>query len=70
MHIGRLSNFNLISPIAGEVWYAASLLDALMLQGLAVFFFVFSALPYWHKLRYVLSRLKERGFADESVRLL
>src|SRR3954465_12478317 len=39
----------LISPNAGEIWYAASVLGAVLLFGLAVFFFVFGALPYWFK---------------------
>jgi tellurite resistance protein TehA-like permease len=40
---------NLISPNAGEIWYAASVMSGLMLFGLAVFFFVFGILPYWFK---------------------
>jgi len=40
----------LISPQAGEIWYASSVVCGLMLFGLAVFFFVFGALPYWFKL--------------------
>ncbi|KAF5388724.1 hypothetical protein D9757_004805 [Collybiopsis confluens] len=40
----------LISPTAGEIWYASSAMAALMLYGLAVFFFVFGILPYWFKL--------------------
>lgn len=45
-----LSARNLISPNAGEIWYAVSVLSALLLFGLAVFFFAFGALPYWFKL--------------------
>ncbi|EIN03552.1 hypothetical protein PUNSTDRAFT_146990 [Punctularia strigosozonata HHB-11173 SS5] len=41
---------NLVSPNAGEIMYACSALGALLLYGLAVFFFVFGALPYWFKL--------------------
>jgi tellurite resistance protein TehA-like permease len=41
---------NVISPIAGEVWYAASILAGMMLFGLAVFFFLFGLIPWWHKL--------------------
>ncbi|KAF8321246.1 hypothetical protein DL93DRAFT_1624708 [Clavulina sp. PMI_390] len=52
-----LPAFNLINPIAGEVWYAVSLLDALMLFGLAVFFFIFAALPYWFKLKKDLHQI-------------
>ncbi|CAE6426634.1 unnamed protein product [Rhizoctonia solani] len=41
---------NLVSPMAGEIFYGVSVLSALLLFGLAVFFFVFSVLPYWFKL--------------------
>ena len=41
---------NLISPIAGDVWYAASIMAGMLLFGLAVFFFLFGLIPYWHKL--------------------
>ncbi|KAF8754083.1 Voltage-dependent anion channel [Rhizoctonia solani] len=34
----------------GEIFYAASVLSALLLFGLAVFFFAFGVLPYWFKL--------------------
>ena len=44
-----LAHHNLVSENAGEIWYAASVLTALFLFGLAVFFFVFGALPYWFK---------------------
>jgi tellurite resistance protein TehA-like permease len=40
----------LVSDIAGEVWYSASIMAALMLFGLAIFLFLFGALPYWFKL--------------------
>ncbi|ELU40201.1 c4-dicarboxylate transporter/malic acid transport domain-containing protein [Rhizoctonia solani AG-1 IA] len=40
---------DLVSPIAGEIFYAASVLSALLLFGL-VFFFAFGVLPYWFKL--------------------
>jgi len=53
-HCGSLPNFGLISPVAGEVWYAVGLFDAIMLFGLAVFFFVFSLLPYWFKSKSVM----------------
>ncbi|THH06531.1 hypothetical protein EW146_g9588 [Bondarzewia mesenterica] len=46
---GILPAHALVSPLAGEVWYGASVLGGLMLFGLAVFLFVFSALPYWFK---------------------
>ncbi|CAE6337008.1 unnamed protein product [Rhizoctonia solani] len=42
--------YNLVSPSAGEIFYAASIMSALLLFGLAVFFFVFGVLPYWFKL--------------------
>lgn len=37
---------DLISPSAGEVWYAGSVMGGVMLYGLAVFLFVFSAVPW------------------------
>jgi len=40
---------NLISPNAGEIWFAMSVFAALMLWGLAVFLFVLGILPYWFK---------------------
>ena len=46
----RLKHRGLISDIAGEVWYAGSIMAGLLLFGLAVFFFIFGALPYWFKL--------------------
>ncbi|KAF8341350.1 voltage-dependent anion channel-domain-containing protein [Cantharellus anzutake] len=52
-----LPNFGLMSPIAGEIWYAVCLLDAIMLLGLAAFFFVFSLLPYWFKLKKDLHQI-------------
>ncbi|CAL1697483.1 unnamed protein product [Somion occarium] len=39
----------LVSPEAGQIWYASSVMGALLLFGLAVFFFLFGALPYWFK---------------------
>lgn len=39
----------LVSTQAGEIWYAASVMSALLLFGLAVFFFFFGAFPYWFK---------------------
>ncbi|KZV65538.1 hypothetical protein PENSPDRAFT_756417 [Peniophora sp. CONT] len=41
---------NLVSDLAGEVWYAASVLCAFWLFGLAIFLLIFGALPYWFKL--------------------
>ncbi|KAE9396128.1 hypothetical protein BT96DRAFT_966540 [Gymnopus androsaceus JB14] len=40
---------NLISSTAGEVWWAASVIPALMLYGLAVFLFLFGLIPYCFK---------------------
>ena len=34
----------------GDVWYSCNVVAALMLYGLAVFFFFFDILPYWNKL--------------------
>lgn len=39
-----------VADIAGEVWYSASVLAALMMFGLAGFLVIFGALPYWFKL--------------------
>ncbi|KAI0071518.1 hypothetical protein K474DRAFT_611655 [Panus rudis PR-1116 ss-1] len=40
---------DLVSEEAGQIWYASSVMAALLLFGLAVFFFIFGALPYWFK---------------------
>lgn len=48
---------NLISPLAGEIWFAGSALISLMLFGLAVFFFLFGLLPYWFKLHKHLNEI-------------
>ncbi|EIN03551.1 hypothetical protein PUNSTDRAFT_77964 [Punctularia strigosozonata HHB-11173 SS5] len=42
---------HLICTEAGDVFYAVSALASLMLFGLAVFLFLFGALPWWSKLR-------------------
>ncbi|CAK5266021.1 unnamed protein product [Mycena citricolor] len=52
-----LPKFNLVSPQAGEIWYAVSIMSALMLYGLAVFFFVFGVLPYWFKVHKHLNEI-------------
>ncbi|KAF9522586.1 voltage-dependent anion channel-domain-containing protein [Crepidotus variabilis] len=52
-----LTHQKLISAIAGEVWYATSVLCGMMLFGLAVFFFIFAALPYWFKLHKSLNEI-------------
>ncbi|KDQ25487.1 hypothetical protein PLEOSDRAFT_1023298, partial [Pleurotus ostreatus PC15] len=52
-----LPKHDLISPTAGEIWFSASIMAALMLWGLAVFFFFFGALPYWFKLHKHLNEI-------------
>ena len=47
----------LVTPTAGEVWYAASVMSGVMLFGLAVFLFLFGILPYWFKLHKHLSEI-------------
>ncbi|PPQ78757.1 hypothetical protein CVT25_010760 [Psilocybe cyanescens] len=44
-----LSRDGLVSTSAGDIWYASSVLCSVLLFGLAVFFFVFGALPYGFK---------------------
>ncbi|KAG9098484.1 hypothetical protein FS749_003713 [Ceratobasidium sp. UAMH 11750] len=45
-----LPEYGLVSPLAGEIFYATSVMSALLLFGLATFFFAFGVLPYWFKL--------------------
>ncbi|QRW08455.1 C4-dicarboxylate transporter/malic acid transporter [Ceratobasidium sp. AG-Ba] len=52
-----LPAYNLVSPAAGEIFFAASVMGALLLFGLAVFFFFFGILPYWFKLHKHLSEI-------------
>lgn len=47
----------LVTDTAGEVWYAVSVMSAVMLFGLAAFLFVFGILPYWFKLHKHLSEI-------------
>ncbi|KAI0040324.1 hypothetical protein FA95DRAFT_1503014 [Auriscalpium vulgare] len=47
-----LPQFDLVSPSAGEIWYASSVLTALLLFGFAVFLFFFAVLPYFFKLHW------------------
>ena len=47
----------LVSPQAGEIWYAVSVMSGVMLFGLAVFLFVFGILPYWFKVHKHLSEI-------------
>jgi len=44
-----LPKHGLISPNAGEIWFASSMMGAIVLFGLAIFLFIFGALPYWFK---------------------
>ncbi|KAI0057260.1 hypothetical protein BV25DRAFT_1920355 [Artomyces pyxidatus] len=48
---------NLVSPLAGEVWYAAGVLCGTLLFGFAVFLFVFGILPYFWKLHTHLNEI-------------
>ncbi len=41
----------------GLIWYQSSILAALMLYGLAVFFFLFGVLPYWFKVHKHLNEI-------------
>lgn len=59
-----LPRHSLVSDIAGEVWYSASVLAALMLLGLAVFLVIFGALPYWFKLHKQLNEILGCEFSD------
>ncbi|KII91028.1 hypothetical protein PLICRDRAFT_107381 [Plicaturopsis crispa FD-325 SS-3] len=52
-----LAAHDLVSPAAGEIFYAGSVLSGLMLQGLAVFFFFLAVLPYWFKVHKHLSEI-------------
>ena len=47
----------LVSPQAGEIWYAVSVMSGVMLFGLAVFLFIFGVLPYWFKVHKHLSEI-------------
>ena len=53
----RLTAHNLVSPLAGEIWYATGVVSALLLWGLAVFFFCLGVLPYWFKLHKRLDEI-------------
>ena len=56
-HSSLKARGDLVSDEAGEIWYASSVLGALLLFGLAVFFFIFGALPYWFKLHKSLKEI-------------
>ncbi|KAH9480669.1 Malic acid transport protein [Psilocybe cubensis] len=54
INLGKEAQFllphnNLVSSGAGDIWYASSVLCSVLLFGLAVFFFIFGALPYGFK---------------------
>lgn len=53
----RLPQHDLVSPLAGEIWFSSSVLAGLLLFGLAVFFFAFGVLPYWFKVHKNLSEI-------------
>ena len=48
---------DIMSEVAGEVWYASSVLGALLLFGFAIFLVLFGALPYWFKLHKHLNEI-------------
>ncbi|TCD62836.1 hypothetical protein EIP91_006349 [Steccherinum ochraceum] len=47
----------LVTSDAGDVWFASSVMAGLLLFGLAVFLFVFGALPYWFKVHKHLGEI-------------
>ncbi|KAH9166888.1 voltage-dependent anion channel-domain-containing protein [Lactarius sanguifluus] len=52
-----LPQHDLVSPLAGEIWFSSSVLVGLLLFGLAIFFFAFGVLPYWFKVHKHLSEI-------------
>ncbi|KAI0258909.1 voltage-dependent anion channel-domain-containing protein [Gloeopeniophorella convolvens] len=52
-----LPQHDLVSPLAGEIWFSSSVLFGLLLFGLAVFLFAFGVLPYWFKLHKHLGEI-------------
>ena len=52
-----LPQHDLVSPLAGEIWFSSSVLIGLLLFGLAIFFFAFGLLPYWFKVHKHLSEI-------------
>lgn len=50
-YLHSLTQRNFIGESAGEIWYAVGVMSAVMLFGLAIFFFIFAALPYGFKVR-------------------
>jgi len=47
----------LVTPQAGEIWYATSVMSGIMLFGLAVFLFIMAMIPYWFKVHKHLSEI-------------
>jgi hypothetical protein len=52
-----LPQHDLISPLAGEIWFSSSVLMGILLFGLAIFFFAFGLLPYWFKVHKHLGEI-------------
>jgi len=52
-----LPQHDLVSPLAGEIWFSSSVLIGLLLFGLSVFFFAFGVIPYWFKVHKHLSEI-------------
>jgi hypothetical protein len=52
-----LPQHDLVSPLAGEIWFSSSVLIGILLFGLAIFFFAFGLLPYWFKVHKHLSEI-------------
>ena len=55
--LSSLPAHGLVTPDAGDVWFAASVMSGLLLFGLAVFLFCFGVLPYWFKVHKHLSEI-------------
>ncbi|TFK70559.1 hypothetical protein BDN72DRAFT_856858 [Pluteus cervinus] len=54
---GILPLHNLVTPLAGEIWYSVSVLSGILLWGLAVFLFFLGVLPYWFKVHKQLNEI-------------
>jgi len=52
-----LPQHDLVSPLAGEIWFSSSVLIGILLFGLSIFFFTFGVLPYWFKVHKHLSEI-------------
>jgi Voltage-dependent anion channel len=57
LNFHSLPQHNLVSPLAGEIWFSSSVMFGILLFGLAIFFFVFGLLPYWFKVHKHLSEI-------------